>query len=345
MRIARLKTLVLGVLILPLVAVACGGSSDEPTTRPSTAVPPTATVAPPAATVAPPAATVAPPTATAAPAATVQPTSPTATTQPSSPTPLAATPAPTSAPSSTAAPQATSAPQPTSTPRPAPTATTAPQPTATPASTAAPSVNSPVTLSPSKDNTLYQSATGTVSNGAGGFLFAGNTNGSLARRALVAFDVAGAIPAGSTVTSVTLTLNVSRTQAGGETFDLHRLLADWGEGTSLGVGNQGGGGAASPGDATWIHRFSPGQTWAAPGGDFSPTVSASTSVGRAGAHTWSADQMVADVQGWLDDPSTNLGWLVKGAEIGPQSAKRFHSREAASAADRPTLTVEFTPPA
>ena len=202
-----------------------------------------------------------------------------------------------------------------------------------------------MTLNPSKDNTLYQDDSGAVSNGAGGFFFAGNNNRRLARRALIAFDVAGNIPAGSTITTVSLTLNVSRTQAGGEPVELHRLLADWGEGASVGAGNQGGGGAAAPGDATWIHRFSGGETWAAPGGDFSPTVSANITVGVGGAHTWSSAQMVADVQGWLNDPSSNFGWLLSGPEAGPQTAKRFDSKEASNPANRPALTIEFTPPA
>jgi len=50
---------------------------------------------------------------------------------------------------------------------------------------------SPVTLNPSKDNTLYERATGSHSNGSGEFLFVGRTgaNGNtLVRRGLVAFD-------------------------------------------------------------------------------------------------------------------------------------------------------------
>ena len=39
------------------------------------------------------------------------------------------------------------------------------------------------------DSTLYQSATGSLSNGAGDHLFAGNDNASLRRRAVLAFDL------------------------------------------------------------------------------------------------------------------------------------------------------------
>ena len=70
---------------------------------------------------------------------------------------------------------------------------------ATPTSTA---------LSPMKDNTLYQDDTGSKSNGVGEHFFAGRTNRGQLRRGVIAFDIAGHIPTGSIITSVTLTLNM-----------------------------------------------------------------------------------------------------------------------------------------
>ncbi len=115
-----------------------------------------------------------------------------------------------------------------------------------------------VAITPSKDNTLYESASGSLSNGAGQHFFAGRTDvlaGALIRRALLTFDIAGNIPAGSTIINVTLMLNMSRTNlaAGPRTVSLHRVLADWGEGTSDPLGGGGGGAAATLGDTTWIH--------------------------------------------------------------------------------------------
>ena len=37
-------------------------------------------------------------------------------------------------------------------------------------------------------------------------------------------------------------------------------------------------------------------------------------VGAIGQYTWSSAQMVADVQGWLDNPASNFGWLMLGDE-------------------------------
>ena len=201
-----------------------------------------------------------------------------------------------------------------------------------------------VTVVASKDNTLYQSATGALSNGAGERLFAGETAGAELRRALVAFNLS-AIPAGSTVTGVTLTLNVSRTRAGGTNVTLHRVLADWGEGTSNAADQEGMGAPSTAGDATWIHRFYPSVMWATAGGDFAGAASAGASVSGNGAYTWSTIGMVADVQSWVNAPAGNFGWLVRGDESQEMTAKRFDSRENGQANRRPMLRVTFTPPA
>ena len=83
-----------------------------------------------------------------------------------------------------------------------------------------------VTLGPSRDNTLYADEVGGLSNGAGEHFFVGNNNKEMTKRGVIAFDVAGSIPAGSTILSATLELNLSRTGAGAEPIALHRLLAD-----------------------------------------------------------------------------------------------------------------------
>ncbi len=201
------------------------------------------------------------------------------------------------------------------------------------------------TINPSKDNTLYEYfvADGDRSNGAGDRFFAGKTDQGRIRRGVLAFDVAGSIPAGSTITSVTLTMNMSRTKTSTvRTVELHKLLADWGEGTSNAGQNEGVGTAATTNDATWRHRFFSAVLWALQGGDFSGTVSANQSVGATGTYSWSSAQMAADVQAWLNNPAASFGWVVLGDESTDTTAKRFDSRESSNP---PVLTIQYTPPA
>lgn len=203
------------------------------------------------------------------------------------------------------------------------------------------------TLSAVRDNTLFEddAAANARSNGAGSRIFAGRTaqGTNSIRRALVAFDLAGAaIPSGATITSAELRLQMNMTNAGGNSVALHRVAAAWGEGGSLAGGGQGGGAPAQTGDATWFHTFFPSALWSVPGGDFNPTPSASQIVGDPGAYTWgSTAQMVADVQSWVDNPASNFGWILVGNEFTQPTAKSFDSRESGSG---PELVVTFNAP-
>ena len=82
-----------------------------------------------------------------------------------------------------------------------------------------------VTLAPSKDNTLIEYFGGTpYSNALGDGIYSGRVGkmgGGLRRRAVLAFDLVGVVPAEAEITSVTLTLNMSMTNAGPETIGLH----------------------------------------------------------------------------------------------------------------------------
>ena len=95
------------------------------------------------------------------------------------------------------------------------------------------SAETTITLNPSKDNTLYQyfAADGDRSNGVGIHFFAGNTDVGRIRRGMLGFNIAG-IPPGSTITSVSLTMQMSRTNLDtARIVELHKLIAEWGEGT------------------------------------------------------------------------------------------------------------------
>ncbi len=205
-----------------------------------------------------------------------------------------------------------------------------------------------LTVAALKDNTLYNQPDGLLSNGTGQQFFVGRSgfnNPAQTRRGVIDFDLAG-VPAGSQVLSVELRLQMTKTSAAAFPISLHRILQDWGEGDSQASGNEGGGAPSEPGDATWLHSFFPNAFWTTPGGDFVSAASASTVVAGLGAYTWgSSPELVADVQSWVDDPSSAHGWLLLGVESEAFTAKRFASRQNFDASIRPELVVSYLPAA
>ncbi len=207
---------------------------------------------------------------------------------------------------------------------------------------AAPLAAETIVLNPVKDNSLFED-NGGLSNGAGEYLFAGKAATDLARRAVLAFDVASALPADATINEVELAIDVTKIRnTDSWIFELRRLLVDWGEGTSDAEDEEGMGIAATAGDATWVNTFFPGSSWTNPGGDFSGVVSGTKTIGAEGSYTWSTTpQMVSDVQDWLNNPASNFGWIVIGDESTLGTAKRFNSRENSAPATAPRLTISF----
>ena len=202
-----------------------------------------------------------------------------------------------------------------------------------------------VVVPASKDNSTYSDNVNN-SNGAGDNIFAGSTSLGFVRRGFIAFDVAAAVPAGAIVDSVVLQLNMSREPAGAGSFpvSLHRVLADWGEGTSDAPLNEGQGAPATANDVTWTYRFFNTTTWATPGGEFVATASATRPVNDIGLYTWRSPTMRDDVQAWLESPATNFGWMLKGVEGAFATTKRFDSSEDASSPNQPSLTVHYRVP-
>lgn len=201
-----------------------------------------------------------------------------------------------------------------------------------------------IELTPVKDNTLFESGTGHLSNGVGAGLFVGKTNNNLLRRGLLTFDIASAIPPAAVIESVRLTMHMAQTSTGARTVSVHRVLTDWGEGTSNStVGGGGQGAPATTGDATWIHTFFDTATWQNAGGDFDDTASASMMIGIIGTYTWnSTPRLVNDVRDWLERPDENFGWLLRGDEEAQGTAKRFDSRESLTSAFIPKLHIIYS---
>lgn len=216
-----------------------------------------------------------------------------------------------------------------------------------------------IAIGASKDSTIYSNRVDRASGGGNG-LFTGTNGQDDPRRALIAFDVAGAVPAGAVIQHVQLTLVLGQLPTGPadtSTVGLHRLVADWGEGTTQqqnppndSFGGMGQGAPSLDGDVTWNARFFSATTptpWATPGGDFVPTASASAAIGLPlnVGYSWdSTAGLMNDVQGWLDDPSSNFGWMLANADETSTSTFRvFYSRHVATEAWRPQLSITYVP--
>ena len=193
-----------------------------------------------------------------------------------------------------------------------------------------------------KDNTLYESATGALSNGSGPGLFVGLNANAQPRRALLRFDVAANVPAGAAIVSAQLTVNVVQSNPMAPlAVTGHRVLQAWGEGASVAAGGGGGGAPALANDATWLHTMSPSGFWTNAGGDFVPAASFSMQTPALGVVSSPRTELVTgDVQFWLDNPAQNHGWLLKSDEtLVGSTARRLDARE--SNGVRPFLAVTF----
>ncbi len=182
---------------------------------------------------------------------------------------------------------------------------------------------------------------------------AGTTQNYTKNRGLLRFDIAVALPRGSHILSASMDVEVVGEPVDGyaiENFRLHRLLKDWGEGSKS--GNPPTLGApAGTNECNWTHRFAfTSETWATPGGsngvDYVADYSAQTYVYDmlASPYTFGpTDRMSADVQQWLDQPETNLGWMI----VAEHEEIDFTSRRFASREDpilSPVLTIDLVLP-
>ena len=200
----------------------------------------------------------------------------------------------------------------------------------------------------SMDTTIFNNpnfASNPLSNGMGQHMFAGRTGGNNTfelRRALLAFDIAGEIPANAIIDTASLQLTVSKApHDSADPFALYRVLASWGEGNSDAEAPEGVGTGAQPGDATWTHRLFPNVFWNSQGGDFDASPSATKDIHDIGTYVFFSTKLATDVQYWVDNPSENYGWFLLGNEQGVMNARRFFTRESGNDDGVPTLRVTF----
>lgn len=194
-----------------------------------------------------------------------------------------------------------------------------------------------VTIAPIKDNTIFSESNN--SNG-GGDLYVGRTKAGGVRRALVQFDILGNVPAGASIDSISVSFVQTQINGGATgNFELHRLNQAWGEGTAAGAGQ---GATAGAGDATWSSAANGSTLWATAGGDFAATSGTTTFSTPLTAYVFASSAgLVADVQNWLDTPSSNFGWLLRAADEVNNTARELGSRSSSTQA--PSLVINFTP--
>jgi len=176
-----------------------------------------------------------------------------------------------------------------------------------------------VTTFISSDDTYLNSVL-TDSNFNGQTTFAAGRSTTVIAHGVVAFDLSS-IPPGSTINDVQLKLTADLISNPPIPLLLHKITTNWDESTT-----------------TWNFP------WTTPGGDFLTTSSATQTITVLDAYIWgSTGQMVNDVQGWVDDPSSNNGWLLKRADESVTGFARFF-HNTGNPTDVPMLIVTFNEP-
>jgi hypothetical protein len=209
-----------------------------------------------------------------------------------------------------------------------------------------------VYLTPSADTALLEAF---PANNFGGQIYfnSGTTQNNTKNRGLLKFDIAGQLPPNAKIKSASLTLEVTRAPSDGDnpnTFELRRMLRDWGEGNKSGEAPLLGA-PASTNEANWTYRFAfTTNIWSVPGGqvgvDFSTNSSGEQYFYGPSYSPYtigSNPQITADVQSWLIQPANNFGWMfMSQSEELNFTARRFGSREDTNRA--PILEVTYFVP-
>ena len=205
-----------------------------------------------------------------------------------------------------------------------------------------------ISLIPSADTSIFQASPGN-NLGANGSGVIGTTVKGASGRMLLRFDLASKIPTNAIIKSVALSLHSTKIRNSSPVpVAVHRMLLGWTEGVG-GKGSKTGTGApATGGEPTWMHRIHPTASWSTPGAsdpaDFTGVPSGTSTVAGIGSFTFSSNPtLVSDVSGWIQNPTSNLGWILL-AQGSPAngSAKRIGTRE--NPGLEPTLLVEFDVP-
>ncbi|MCB1275934.1 GEVED domain-containing protein [Prosthecobacter sp.] len=198
------------------------------------------------------------------------------------------------------------------------TNTSSPKPTGTNGVTTSGTINA----SPSADSWLNANATTTNYGTTTTMRVDSSSGGTGNGRPVVQFDVSG-VPAGATITSATMRLNaVAVSDTSNRRIRVYPLTQSFTEN-----------------EVTWAQRSS-GVNWSSSGGSYGSEL-ANTVVNTTGQYTWSSDALTAQVQSWIDTPSSNLGVLLGDTASGTVT-KDFATKEYGTSSLRPVLVVSYT---
>lgn len=180
------------------------------------------------------------------------------------------------------------------------------------------------------DATWARSDQPTVNQNGSGNLLAGNSASGADFHSFISFDLS-AIPAGSTINSVSLTLAQFADAGSGATpvqLDLLQL-------TRVFVETQ----------VTW-NIYSTGNNWTTPGGDFNPTILSSITASAqptASRVFGSSGSFVSVVQSAVNAPQPLELMLKLNDESGlTRNLFFFGNDEQATSTNRPLLTIDYT---
>ncbi|MCA9184566.1 MAG: lamin tail domain-containing protein, partial [Planctomycetales bacterium] len=137
------------------------------------------------------------------------------------------------------------------------------------------------------------------------------------------------IPAGSTISSVAITVNINNSTVGGQDYEIYAARRNWVED-----------------EATW-NNAAAGVLWQTSGAagtlDRGPEILGVMTPTALGVFTYGLNAAgIALVQHWVDDASENFGFII--ADDSNNDGMEFDSSEAPVIANRPQLTISYTLP-
>ena len=189
------------------------------------------------------------------------------------------------------------------------------------------------------DNDIHESIPTTNYGGCNLFEVGGRTSNNNKNRSIIRFSLA-AVPAGSTISSSMLNLKIATGTSTTQAIDIFRLTRASTEGTGICSGNAG--------MVSHWNNAATGIPWTTAGGDFTgntgaapyatTTVNNGTAVGTN--ISWNITSLVNE---WSLGTYSNFGLIMKGPET-VNGLIDFWSREAATAFERPELTVFYQAP-